>query len=206
MRHGWTLATALVLILIPIVSRGGGPPLPDSRLGIRTAPILLLSRPDVRDDLGLDAKQAAAAERTITDLYIRAARLRGQAEEVARSAREAIDADQRRWLDENLTPAQRGRLAQIDLQWEGPAAVITRPVIAEALGLSADQRRTLSQAVSQRHAQRDRGEASPASERPLAEVVLATLTAEQKNKWKAMLGRPFVVRPIKTADRGQPNR
>jgi len=162
---------------------------------------LLLSRSDVRADLALDAQQAIAAERAITELYVSAAKLRGQPDEVAIPGRQAIDQAQRRWLDENLTPAQRGRLTQIDLQWEGPAAVITRPVIAETLSLTPEQRRTLAAAVARRHAERDRGATDPHAERPLAEVVLSTLTADQQGRWKAILGRPFVVQHVATAAR-----
>ena len=45
--------------------RAGGPMLPDDRLGVRTAPVLLLSRPDVRADLRLSPGQAEAAEREL---------------------------------------------------------------------------------------------------------------------------------------------
>ena len=66
-------------------------PLPDERLGVRTAPLLLLSRPDVCADLGLSARQVDDAEAAISDLYVRAAALKGQVGQPAVAARKAID-------------------------------------------------------------------------------------------------------------------
>ena len=75
MRHGSTpfavCAAVVLLSLIPARAPGADePPLPDSRLGVRTAPLLLLSRPDVRADLGLNSEQTLSAQRTITALYV----------------------------------------------------------------------------------------------------------------------------------------
>jgi hypothetical protein len=205
MRHGPTLFAVCVpivlLTLVPASAPGGeGPPLPDSRLGVRTAPLLLLSRPDVRDDLGISSEQTLSAERTITELYVQAAALKGQSDDSALAARRAIDEAQSRWLQTQLTPEQQARLAQIDLQWEGPAALMTRPVIAETLGLSDAQRKALSAAIAQRNHLRVRGGSRPQDERQLAEQALDTLSAEQRQRWRAMLGRPFAVRMAAAPD------
>ncbi|HEX8200611.1 MAG TPA: hypothetical protein VF590_08995 [Isosphaeraceae bacterium] len=202
MRHGPTHALfvaclpVVLLATVPTPSRGGEgqPPLPDSRLGVRTAPLLLLSRPDVRDDLGLSSEQALSAERTMTELYVRATALRGQPDGSALAARRAIDEAQRRWLQAQLTPEQQARLAQIDLQWEGPSALLTRPVVAETLGLTTEQRQVLSTAIARRNHLRAQGQVRPQDERQLAEEALATLSAEQRQRWRAMLGPPFAVR------------
>src|SRR4051794_37060510 len=108
MRHGSTPRLAVLVIvllglaLLPAAS-GGEPPLPDSRLGVRTAPLLLLSRPDVRADLGLTSEQALSAERTITELYVQASTLKGKPDAEVLAARRAIDEAQRRWLENQLT-------------------------------------------------------------------------------------------------------
>jgi hypothetical protein len=208
MRHGPTPFAACVpivlLALVPTSVPGGqGPPLPDSRLGVRTAPLLLLSRPDVRDDLGLSSEQALSAERTITELYVQAAALRGQPDDSALAARRAIDEAQRRWLQAQLTPEQQVRLAQVDLQWEGPSALMTRPVIAETLGLSDEQRKTLAAAIARRNHLRAEGKGRPEDERQLAEQTLTTLSAEQRQRWRAMLGRPFTVRTAAAPDQAR---
>jgi hypothetical protein len=197
------IAALVLLAWIPAPAPGADPPpLPDSRLGVRTAPLLLLSRPDVQADLGLTPEQTASAQQTITSLYVQATALKGRPDAEALAARRAIDAAQRRWLEERLTTAQQDRLVQIDLQWEGPSALITRPLVAEALGLSAAQRTTLAAAIARRHRLRSQGEDRPEDERPLAEQALATLTPEQKERWRAMLGRPFVVQTATAPESG----
>jgi hypothetical protein len=207
MRHGPTLtlvaACVPIVLLAPVAASapgGEGQALPDSRLGVRTAPLLLLSRPDVRDDLGLSSEQTHSAERAITELYVRAMALRGQSDDSALAARRAIDEAQRRWLQTQLTPEQQARLAQIDLQWEGPSALMTRPVVAETLGLSNEQRQALSAAIARRNHLRAQGKGQPQDERQLAEQTLATLSAEQRQRWRAMLGRPFSVRVAAASD------
>ncbi|MFO0954508.1 MAG: hypothetical protein U0835_25775 [Isosphaeraceae bacterium] len=187
---------ALMALFGPAVSgakAGEGPAsLPDSRLGIRTAPILLLSRADVRSDLALTPQQTEAAERAITDLYVRAAALRGKSGAAALEERRQVDQAQRSWVETSLTSEQRNRLLQIDLQWEGPTALVSRPVVGETLGLDATQRQTIEKAVAARNASRAQGTGSILEEEAtLTRAALAVLTAEQKTRWQAMLGRPF---------------
>lgn len=207
MRHGSTrprpsTATTFPLLALALCAPGlaeaGEWVLPDSGLGVRTAPILLLSRADVQADLGLSTEQILSAQRAIRDLRSRASALKGLPDAEAIAARRAIDEAQQRWLEQQLNDDQRARLLQVDLQWEGPAAVITRPWLAEHLGLSDDQRRALSQAVARRDSMRVAPTADTPTdapdERPLAREVLATLNAEQQQAWKALLGQPFTVR------------
>ena len=206
MRQGMTLASAVVWLLVIIVPSpacraGSAPeqgsrhaPLPDERLGIRTAPLLLLSRPDVRADLGMNASQAEAAEVEISDLYVRAAALRGKAGPQAVSMRRAIDEAQWAWVENHLTPEQHNRLVQIDLQWEGPSSLVSRPVVADTLGLAAEQRLALKQVVAARDTARASGSAPGSAEQVLAKQALSQLTPEQKVRWRTMLGNPFTPR------------
>jgi hypothetical protein len=172
---------------------GGGAAPARQPPGRADRPLLLLSRPDVRADLGLSSEQALSAQRTITDLYVQAAALRGKPDAEVVAARRAIDESQSRWLQTQLTAEQQVRLVQIDLQWEGPSALITRPVVAETLGLSAEQRASLSAAISRRNHLRTQGRDRPQDERQLAEQALSALSPEQRGRWRAMLGRPFAV-------------
>jgi hypothetical protein len=196
MRHGRirvaTAALLFVIIAPGAASRADSTPLPDDRLGVHTAPLLLLSRPDVRADLRLDAEQAESAERAITDLYVRAEALKGKTGAAAIAGRKAIDEAQQLWFDQHLTAEQRNRLVQIDLQWEGPAALVNRPLVAEMLGLTPEQRATLKQAVAQRDAGRSSQTDSRALEQTLAKQALSVLTSTQKERWRVMLGNPFV--------------
>jgi hypothetical protein len=174
--------------------------LPDERLGVATAPLLLLSRPDVRQDLGLSREQAAEADRAITDLYVRALSLRGQSGPQVLEGRRAILDAERTWFEAHLSPEQRKRLIQVDLQWEGPSSLVSRPVVGDTLGLTADQRATLARAVAARDAARARRVYSPADEQALAHQALSVLTPPQRERWRAMLGRPFV--PQRLSGRG----
>jgi hypothetical protein len=203
MRHGLTVVASL--FLLPLLTVAGTsscalasdahPPLPDERLGVRTAPLLLLSRPDVRADLGLTAKQAEEAEKEITALYVRADALRGKTGVQALEQRKVIDEAQRVWFEINLTAEQRKRLLQIDLQWEGPSSLVSRPVVADTLGLSPEQRTTLKVAVAKRDQARLQRTYKPADEQTLTRHALVVLTPSQKDLWRAMLGTPFVFVP-----------
>jgi len=196
MRHGVTRLAIIAVLLVTIggaaAGEAGSSPLPDDRLGIRTAPLLLLSRPDVRADLRLDAPQTESAERVITELHARAEALKGKSGPQAVADRKAIDEAQRLWFEAHLTAHQQNRLLQIDLQWEGPSALVNRPLVAEMLNLTPEQRATLKQAVAQRDAARASHTHTPAHEQTLAKQALSVLTSSQKERWRVMLGNPFV--------------
>jgi hypothetical protein len=158
--------------------------------------LLLLSRPDVQQDLHLSQSQAADAEQAIRDLYIRAATLRGKTGPPAVEGRKAIDEAQRAWFVANLSEEQQQRLVQVDLQWEGPTSLLSRPVVSDTLGLTPGQKTALAKAVGARDAARARGVYTRADEQALARQVLSVLTATQKERWRAMLGRPFAFTPL----------
>ena len=196
MRQGSTrgrvaLAAAVLCLGLSTPTRGAerDEPLPDARLGIRTVPLLLLSRPDVRADLGLSDAQTALASRAITDLYVQAAAVRGKTGAEALEMRKAVDDAQRRWIETNLSPLQRDRLVQIDLQWEGPSALVSRPVVSDTLGLTKPQREALKAAVGKWTDARARGDSAAAQEE--AGKAVNVLDAAQRERYKAMLGREF---------------
>jgi hypothetical protein len=166
---------------------------PDSRLGIRTAPILLLTRGDVQADLELSAEVAQSLDREVAGLHFRATRLRRRPDAEVIAERRAIDEDQRRWIETMLTQAQQKRLLQIDLQWEGPSAVVTRPWLANQIELSPEQRSRLARAVAQSQVGIGDATTGRGSETRLATEVLATLTPEQAERLGALLGQPLVV-------------
>ena len=184
----------LGMILVPLTVLAGESGLPDSRLGIRTAPLLLLSRADVRADLAVDESQSAEAERAVADLQTRAAATRGQTGEPALAARRAIDEAQQVWIKGTLTESQAKRLVQLDLQWEGPSALVSRPILADALGLTPDQRATLTRAIAEHRERRRQAGGAPFEEEMLARKVLGVLTDPQREKWRLMLGQPIASR------------
>lgn len=175
--------------------------LPDDRIGTRVAPILLLSRDDVRGDLKLNESLHIQAQQAIGELYEQAAALRGKTGPDIVAKRRQVDQDCQGWLKQYLTEPQQVRLDQIDLQWEGPAALVTRPTLSAALDLSAAQAQQLAQAVRQRDQSRGAGGGILETERQLAEQTLEILKPSQRERWKSMLGDVF--QPKIAAEDGQ---
>jgi hypothetical protein len=185
-------------------ARAGDWSLPDSRLGIRTAPLLLLSRIDVQADLRLEPGQIAGVHAVINELTQRALALRGKSGPTVVAERRAIDEAQADWLAKNLTGNQVSRLRQIELQWEGAGAMLSRPTVAEYLRLTSEQRQILARAISERNTQRSRGKLTPSDEQVLLQRAHSVLSKTQQELWANLLGSPcrFALNavPAKTRD------
>ncbi len=181
-----TLALTAALALAPSARAGEG--LPDARLGIRATPMILMTRADVQADLRLSPEQVADAERTLDDLREKARALKGRNDTEAVALRGEIDTASRLWIERKLTPAQRDRLIQLDLQWEGPAAVITRPIVAENLALTDTQRQALAKVVAEHHGRRGSGPPVVADEEKLGRLVYESLTEGQLKRWETLIG------------------
>ena len=151
MRHGWTVFPTLIVLGMGLSGftrpARGGEPL-DDRLGTRTVPIFLLTRSDVQADLKLDPKQIAICRRGAIALQRRALLLRGRKDAGATAARRAVDQEMSVLLSDNLTPEQLARLDQIDLQWEGAAAMLTRPFLGESLNLTPEQTKKVRECIA----------------------------------------------------------
>jgi hypothetical protein len=169
----------------------GGWCLPDDRFGIRTAPLLLLSRPDVQVDLRLERPQILGTQTTINELTRRALTLRGKKGAAVVAERRAIDETQLQWLSNNLTGNQLERLRQIELQWEGIPAMLSRPMVASYLELIPDQQRTLAHIIAERNRVRAQGRSSPQIEQSFEQKALAVLSNDQQEQWNDLLGSPF---------------
>ncbi len=161
----------------------------DDRLGRRTVPIMLLMRSDVQSDLKLEPDQVAEARRTAEALYYKAMPLRGQSGPALEAARRAVDAEQSVWLSRHLSALQFERLRQIDLQWEGVAAMLSRPVIGDYLKLSDEQKRVLGRYVAQqRQSRKGQSPWTPADQARLARQALTALSDDQRQLWYSLLG------------------
>jgi len=193
MRQGSTVVTALITVGLTLagftqVARCGEPL--DDRLGIRTVPIFLLTRSDVQADLKLDPNQISESHRAASALYYKALSLRGKAGGGVVAARRAVDEDQTRWLSTHLTPQQLERLGQIDLQWEGAAAMLNRPVVAEYLGLTREQQEKVARYIAEGRQQRARATWTSAEHVGLARKAISVLSDKQKDLWIHVLGPP----------------
>ena len=206
MRQGRTFA-ALVSCVCLVLAIGSTPApalaagwsLPDESIGTRVAPLLLLSRPEVRDDLRLSSDQSVEVEKAIADLHAKAVALRGLTGEEAIARRRLVDEGQRTWLEAHLTPDQVERLAQLDLGWEGPAAMVTRKPVAEALALSDEQKAALARTIHECNGRREKGMPAAESELEHAQRALAILSEGQKARWERMVGRPIAIKATATA-------
>jgi len=194
LRRPWSISPALLVLGLDIAGLGlagsgqAGEFL-DDRLGRRTVPIMLLMRPDVQAELKLEPDQVAEARRTAAELYYKAMALRGQTGPALEAARRAIDGEESVWLSRHLSELQFERLRQIDLQWEGVAAMLSRPVIADHLNLSAEQKRALGRYVAQ-HRQFRAGQSrwAPADQERLARQAVTVLSDSQRQLWYSLLG------------------
>ena len=201
MRQGPTPAVLVALLsLAGSVALGASdePPLPDSRIGLRTAPLLLLSRPDIRADLELTPEQSESSARAIRSFYVQAHALRGKGNspETIRERR-AVDDEAAGWIHSRLSPEQKTRLAQLDLQWEGPSALVSRAVVVQALNLSSEQISTMRNAVALRNQLRDNGQAD--ADARLLQAALTCLSDSQREAWKGLLGKRLAFATIASA-------
>jgi hypothetical protein len=208
MRQGTTFALVPLCLMGIMLSpaHAGTWSLPDESRGSRVAPLFLLSRADVREDIQFPASQVSEVDKAIVDLFNKAADLKGMTGEAAIAQRKLVDQSQKAWLEAHLSLDQVDRLSQIDLRWEGPAAMTTRPSVADVLSLSDEQRAALHRAVLDRNAHRDKTKDVAAAEHQLNVRAMTILSDGQKKRWEQMLGRPIAVRTAAANAPRQPAR
>jgi hypothetical protein len=159
--------------------------------------IRLLDQPSVRKDLGITSEQAAAALQLASIVSPRYSRPQSPA--TTREATMVQAAAINSQLDKILGAEQAERLRQIDRQLRGPTAFGDADVETK-LSLSREQRdkiRTIE--LQYRAARFDAAWPSGEDGKPMVETVrrdminrvLAELTPDQVEKWKALTGAPF---------------
>lgn len=159
----------------------------ESRRGIRTAPILLLCRPEIQKELALPPKTASEARALAIALQRKATAVQGKTGPGVRLERRSIDLEQTEWLNKTLTAQQLDRLLQLDLQWEGVGAFVSRPMIAEYLNISPKQSETIERIYKSHGKQRT----SQAESDQVQARILSLLSEQQRDQWNALLGKPF---------------
>ncbi len=160
----------------------------DGRLGYRTVPIFLLMRPDVQADLKMTSEQVTECHRAAQAFQTRASRLVGRKDQAVVAVRREIDEALTEWLSLHLSAEQFGRFEQIDLQWEGAAAMLSRPFLDESLSLTPDQKKRVSECISQAQAQRARTGWSYEDHVNLTRKAIAILTERQRELWIHLIG------------------
>ena len=110
-------------------------------------------------------------------------------------------------LGENLRPEQLQRFQQLELQHEGPAALLSRPEIVKQLDITNEQRqqfmgivqemqRKMAPLMQEAHSGGNQYEIRQQAIKLYAEQerkVEAALTESQRNRWLSMYGAPFDV-------------
>ena len=157
---------------------GGG-----GRAAFRGGPGLLV-REDVQGELSLSEGQIAAIEEAMPEGG-------GDQDPAAvQELREETDAA----MEEILSSDQFQRYQEISLQRESLRA-LARPSIAEKLGLSDDQIKTIEDAVEAARSAAEEGgldrDGFIAIRDEMNETILSALTDDQKAAWDAMLGEEF---------------
>jgi hypothetical protein len=162
----------------------------DDRLGIRTVPLYLLMRSDVQADLKLDPNQISDSARAASRLYNKALSLRGKLGSGIVAARRAVDEDQSQFLSTHLSPQQLERLGQIELQWEGAGAMLSRPVVGDYLSLTLEQHEKVARLVAEARSQRAHTPWTPTEHVNLTRKAISVLSDKQRELWIHVLGPP----------------
>lgn len=213
MRNVWIWTTVLAIVLSASVFAQQGQPRRGERQGqlsfgqqggVGLAGMrgmvgdMLLMRPDVQKELHLTEQQKAK----INEMQ--------QAMRLAREELRNLPSDQRRQRMQELrqkndpqqvlTDAQKKRLHELELQWQGPIALMN-PEIAREVGLTQEQQSKI-QGIMMEQFQSMRGQfqqgggqqnmqALQQAREEVEKKVLAVLTPSQREKWNQMLGKPF---------------
>ena len=170
----------------------------------------LLRRDDVRKELELVDDQVKKLDQLQQDMMtqMRGGMRMGGFRDLSQEERQKRIAEMRQNMEkaqkemetkvgEILLPVQNERLAQIKLQMSlrrsDTARVLTGEKVAEALGLSEEQKKTLTEA--QEASRKELQEQIAKLRREAEEKVLKVLSAEQQEKWQKLIGKPFESQP-----------
>lgn len=170
-------------------------------------PLELLQRPDVRSDLALsdEVKAKLAAIRLDHDEQYMKVYASREKPEVFREKTDALRKSEIEQMGAVLTSEQKDRLRQIQLQLLG-GSVLTDPEVSSQLAITADQQTRLKSIEDKRRIEtkaifddiRSRKvsykkglEAISKRNKDLGDEMMKVLTAEQSEKLKSLLGKPF---------------
>jgi len=159
----------------------------------RNVGMMLLMREDVQKELNLSQTQKAKLEQLRQEMQQAMQELRDLPPEQRRERMQAL----RQKYDPAtiLNETQRKRLRELELQWQGPFALMD-PEVAKQVGLTEEQQAKI-RGIIQEAFQSVRGQPGERMQefqkaREQAEKkILEVLTPAQREKWQQMLGKPF---------------
>ncbi len=202
----WLGVTAAALTSLALAQQPGRPrQQPGFGLGGRmmgaNLGAMLLMREDVQKELNLSQTQKVKLEQMRQEFEQARQELRNLPPEQRRERMQEL----RQKYDPTsvLTDAQRKRLRELELQWQGPFA-LADPEVARQVGLTQEQQ-TKIRGIVQETFQSMRERVQPGQPgqpgafqqefqkaREQAEKrILEVLTPAQREKWEQMLGKPF---------------
>jgi Spy/CpxP family protein refolding chaperone len=189
----WALVLAVPVVWVAVARPAEQPP-PDAV----TIQLLLLGQKSVQQELNLSPEVVAkvtAFTAKESEAYDNEVNL---TKEEALKKSEELEKENQKFLQENLTAAQRKRLEQIAFQVTG-LWQLNRPEVAKALNLTEEQRKKFKE--MEQEASKELQEIAKGREgrnEKLAKLradtdrkIEALLTDEQKAKAKEMMGEPF---------------
>jgi hypothetical protein len=165
-----------------------------------TVHLVLLRQKSVQEELKITAELAKKISEFTNKEYEAFQKALQLGEKEREPRLEALEKENQKFLDDNLTPAQRKRLDQITMQVTG-LQQLTRPEVIKLLNLTAEQQQKFK--AMQQEARKELEEIVGAKNREgrnekLAKLradidnkVEAVLTREQKEKARELVGEPF---------------
>jgi hypothetical protein len=197
MRTFWKWALVLA---VPAVWVATARPAEEIAPDTVTSELLMLRQKSVQEELKLSpevVKKIAEFTSKESDEAQKLAKL-GEKERDAKF--EELEAANKKFLEDNLTAAQRKRLGQITLQVTG-LLQLSRPEVIKVLGLTEEQQKKVKEmqadgrkALDEIIADKTRAGKNEKFAKLRAEIdkkIEALLTAEQKTKARELVGEPF---------------
>jgi hypothetical protein len=193
------MLAVFVMAAVPVLAQrpGGG-----RGMGGGRGPLGLLMRKDVQEDLKMSEDQVSKVKELSDKQREAMAEMKDLSKEERQDKMKEMGKANQKALVQILKPEQQKRLKQLQLQQEGPNAIVRNPEVADGLNLNGDQREKLKGIADDTRKEmqdlRDSGETGPEMFKKMAEInknsgekIMAVLTDEQKTKWKEMQGEPF---------------
>jgi hypothetical protein len=165
-----------------------------------TIQLMLLRQKSVQQDLKISPELAKKIVEFTNKESDEFAKTLKQKDNERKEKWEALEKANKKFLEDNLSAEQRKRLEQITLQVTG-LHQLNRPEVAKALGLTEEQQKTFKEMHKAAHTAMEAIYNDPKHEskneklgklrEEIHKKIEATLTAQQKEKVKEMIGEIF---------------